>query len=206
MLIEQDCQQDSKDDLNAIYDEALRASMVVNNLLTFARKHPPIRQIAGIQNVIDDVLRLRSYEHRVNDISVERIFERGLPEVVVDYYQMQQVFLNIILNAEYATSEVHKGGKLIIEAKRLNGNVVISFSDNGPGIARENIKRIFDPFFTTKEVGKGTGLGLSICYGIITNHGGRIYAESEQGRGSTFFVELPMFSPSPALAQVVHHS
>jgi PAS domain S-box-containing protein len=206
MLIEQDSQQDSKDDLNAIYGEALRASMVVNNLLTFARKHPPIRQIARIQNVIDDVLRLRSYEHKVNNIHVEKIFENGLPEVVIDYYQMQQVFLNIILNAEHAMTEVHKGGKLIIEAKKINGSVVLSFSDNGPGIARENIKRIFDPFFTTKEVGKGTGLGLSICYGIITNHGGRIYAESELGRGSTFFVELPVFCPSPALAQVVHYS
>ena len=202
MLIEQDSQQDSKDDLNAIYDEALRASMVVNNLLTFARKHPPIRQIARLQNIIDDVLRLRSYEQSVNNICVEKIFENGLPEVVVDYYQMQQVFLNIILNAEYAMCEVHKGGRLIIEGKKVAGSVAVSFSDNGPGIARENIKRIFDPFFTTKEVGKGTGLGLSICYGIITNHGGRIYAESEHGRGSAFFVELPVFCPSPAPAQV----
>ncbi|MCX6006170.1 MAG: PAS domain S-box protein, partial [Chloroflexi bacterium] len=166
MLVEQDPEQDYKEDLNAIYREALRASTVVNNLLTFARKHPPVRQLTQIQCILDDVLRLRSYEHKVNNISVEKIFENNLPEVIVDYYQMQQVFLNIILNAEYAMNAAHKGGKLTIKAERVNGKIVISFADDGVGISSDNMKRIFDPFFTTKDVGKGTGLGLSICYGI----------------------------------------
>jgi signal transduction histidine kinase len=105
---------------------------------------------------------------------------------------MQQVFLNIIVNAESAMLEAHGKGKLVIATEKVNGVIRVTFADDGPGITKENMKRIFAPFFTTKEVGKGTGLGLSICHGIVTGHGGRIYAESEFGQGATFVVELPL--------------
>jgi signal transduction histidine kinase len=105
---------------------------------------------------------------------------------------MQQVFLNIVLNAEQAMIEAHKKGTLTITTERVDDNIKVSFSDDGPGISPENMRKLFSPFFTTKAVGKGTGLGLSICYGIVTNHGGRIYAQSELGSGATFVVELPV--------------
>ena len=79
-----------------------------------------------------------------------------------------------------------------MRAKKMDGLIQMSFTDDGPGISEENMKRIFDPFFTTKEVGKGTGLGLSICYGIVESHGGRLYARSKLGEGTTFFVEIPI--------------
>jgi two-component system NtrC family sensor kinase len=86
----------------------------------------------------------------------------------------------------------HKEGTLTITTERVSGNIKVSFSDDGPGISPENMRKLFLPFFTTKELGEGTGLGLSISYGIVTNHGGRIYAQSELGQGATFVVELPV--------------
>jgi len=89
-------------------------------------------------------------------------------------------------------NEAHGRGTLAITTEKVGDVIRASFADNGTGIAEENLSRLFDPFFTTKEVGKGTGLGLSICYGIVTEHGGRIYAESELGKGTTFIIELPV--------------
>jgi signal transduction histidine kinase len=105
---------------------------------------------------------------------------------------MQQVFMNIIINAEYFITKAHNGGTLTIVTQKDNSTVSISIIDDGPGIPPENLGRVFDPFFTTKEAGKGTGLGLSICHGIVTEHGGQIYARSQLGKGATIFVELPI--------------
>jgi signal transduction histidine kinase len=105
---------------------------------------------------------------------------------------MQQVFLNIIVNAEFAMLEANGRGKLTISTEKIDGFARITFADDGKGISEENIKRIFDPFFTTKEVGKGTGLGLSICHGIVTEHGGKIYARNGNSHGAIFTVELPL--------------
>jgi signal transduction histidine kinase len=114
---------------------------------------------------------------------------------MVDYFQILQVFLNIIINAEYFMTVAHNKGMLTITTERLDNIVRISFADDGPGISKENLSKIFNLFFTTKEVGKGTGLGLSSCYGIITEHGGKIRAESKLGKGATFIAELPILSP-----------
>ena len=113
---------------------------------------------------------------------------------MMDRFQMQQVFLNIVINAEFAMLEAHQMGKLVVSTRKSDGIIKISFTDNGPGISEANLKHIFDPFFTTKEVGKGTGLGLSICHGIVAEHSGRIFATSEKGQGATFVVELPLNS------------
>jgi signal transduction histidine kinase len=128
----------------------------------------------------------------VNNIEVEKRLASNLPGIMIDYFQMQQVFLNIIVNAEFAMLEEHHRGRLIITTEAVDGFVRVSFADDGPGISEENLKHIFDPFFTTKEVGKGTGLGLSICHGVVTEHGGKIYARSELGHGATFVVDLPL--------------
>jgi signal transduction histidine kinase len=105
---------------------------------------------------------------------------------------LQQVFINIIVNAEQAMLEAHGRGKLTIATEWVGDAVRISITDDGPGISPDNMKKLFHPFFTTREVGKGTGLGLSICHGIVTEHGGKIYAQSELGKGATFVVELPI--------------
>jgi signal transduction histidine kinase len=154
-----------------------------------------VKQLSQINNIIEDVLKLRAYEHKVNSIVVKRQLSPDLPEIRVDYFQMQQVFLNIIINAEYFMTEAHKRGTLTITTKKERSNLIISIADNGPGISKENLSRIFNPFFTTKEAGKGTGLGLSICHGIVAEHGGQIYARSQPGKGATIFVELPIESP-----------
>jgi len=192
LLMDGDVPDDIKEDLGTIYSEAQRAASIVKNLLTFARKHPPVKQLSQVNTIIEDVLRLRAYQQKVNNIEVDKQLAANLPEIMVDYFQMQQVFLNIIVNAESAMLEAHGKGKLVITTERVNGITKVTFTDDGHGIARENLGRIFAPFFTTKEAGKGTGLGLSICHGIVTEHGGRIYAKSQIGKGATFVVELPV--------------
>jgi len=190
LLLEEELPAEMKQDVNTISSEAQRAGEIVKNLFSFARKHAPSKQPIQLNNAIEDVLKLRHYEQTLNNITVECQFDSNLPEVMADYFQMQQVFLNIILNAEQAMAEAHGKGTLSITGEKVDGMVRLSFSDDGPGIPRENLPRVFDPFFTTKEVGKGTGLGLSICYGIVTAHNGRIHAQSEVGRGATFVIEL----------------
>jgi PAS domain S-box-containing protein len=195
LLMEKDIPDDIREDVKLIYNEAQRAADVTKNLLTFARKHALVKQLTQINNIIVDVLKLRAYEHKVNSIQVKRRLAHDLPEIMVDYFQMQQVFLNIIINAEYFMTEAHNRGTLTITTKKHDSSLRISFTDDGPGIPEENLSRIFDPFFTTKEAGKGTGLGLSICHGIVAEHGGQIYAKSQPGKGATFVVELPIKSP-----------
>ena len=192
LLLEEDLPDTAKRDLEIVHNEARRASGIVKNLLMFARKHSPVKQVSQLNKIIDDVLKLRSYEQRVNNIEVMTNFAPDLPEIMVDYFQIQQVFLNIIINAESAMLGANNRGKLTITTGRKNDHVVVSFKDDGPGIVEDNIDRIFHPFFTTKEVGKGTGLGLSICHGIVTEHKGKIYAKSELGRGASFVIELPV--------------
>jgi len=192
LLMEKETPDDIREDLKLINNEAQRAVKVTRDLLTFARKHAPVKQHNQINNIIEDVLELRAYLQKTNGIEVERQLNPDLPEIMVDYFQMQQVLLNIIINAEYFMTQAHNKGTLTITTKKQNSSVVISIADDGPGILPENLKRIFDPFFTTKEAGSGTGLGLSICHGIVTEHGGQIYVKSQLGKGATIFVELPI--------------
>ena len=183
--------EDIRDDLTLINNEARRAANVARNLLAFGGKHTPIKQLYQINSVIEDVLELRAYEHKSSNKDVERHLATDLPEIMLDYFQMQQVFMNIIINAEYFMTEAHGRGTLIITTQKENGTVRISFADDGPGITPENLNRIFDPFFTTKEAGKGTGLGLSICHSIVADHDGQIYVRSQLGKGTTILIELP---------------
>jgi signal transduction histidine kinase len=196
ILSREDMPEDFKADLTMIHSEAQRAAAIVKNMLSFARKHAPQKQYIQINRVVEDVLKLRTYEHTITGITIEKGLDPDLPEVLVDYFQMQQVFINIILNAEQAMADTKCKGRLKITSERVDGIIKVSFSDNGPGIAPQHLGRIFDPFFTTKDVGKGTGLGLSISYGIVTAHNGTIYARNENGRGATFIVELPIQSSS----------
>ncbi|HEX9896356.1 MAG TPA: CHASE4 domain-containing protein [Dehalococcoidales bacterium] len=192
LLLDEELSDDVRNDLNAIHSEAQRAATIIKNLLTFARKHVAMKQPLQINIVVADVLKLRAYEHKVNNIRIKTQFDNKLPVILADQFQMQQAFLNIVLNAEQAMTEAHKGGTLTITTERVDDTVEVSFSDDGPGISPENMRKLFTPFFTTKEVGKGTGLGLSVCFGLVTNHDGKISAQSEPGKGATFVVELPI--------------
>jgi signal transduction histidine kinase len=181
-----------KEDMGLIKSESHRAAGIVRNLLSFARKANAVKQPTPVNKIISDVLNLRAYEHGVHNIKIIKELDAELPDIMIDPGQIQQVFINIILNAEYAMVNAYGKGTLRIKSEIAENMLKVSFTDDGPGIDPVNLRHIFDPFFTTKEAGKGTGLGLSICYGIITAHNGRIYAVSEPGKGATFIIELPL--------------
>ncbi len=192
LLLGKDLAEDVKEDLATINREAKRTANVVKGLLTFARKQGTEKALVDINSSVQVVLQLRSYEHRVSNIYLNARLAPDLPQITGNSSQLQQVFLNIVINAEQAMLEAHGRGTLTIATERVGDIVRASITDDGPGISPENMRKLFTPFFTTKEVGKGTGLGLSICHGIITEHNGRIYAESKTGKGATFVVELPI--------------
>ena len=194
LLMRKELPDDIREDLKIINKEAQRAANVARNLLAFGGRHTPVKQPDQINSIIEDVLELRAYEHKVKNIDVEKHLAPNLPKIMVDYFQMQQVFMNVIINAEYFMTEAHGRGTLTITTKKQNDTVRISIADDGPGIPQENLNRIFDPFFTTKEAGKGTGLGLSICHSIVREHGGQIYVSSQLGKGTTIFIDLPINS------------
>ena len=187
-----DLPDDAKADLKIVNGEAQRTARVVKGLLIFARKQKTEKESLDINSIIQSVLQLRSYEYKVSNIEVDTQLAPELPQVLGNNGQLQQVFINLIVNAEQAMLEAHNKGTLTIVTERVGDIIKASITDDGPGISPENMKKLFTPFFTTKEVGKGTGLGLSICYGIVTEHGGKIYVESEPGKGTTFVVELPI--------------
>jgi len=181
---------DLRKDLERIADSAERASKIVRNLLTFARRREPDGRKININEVLENTIELRTYDPKCSDIKIVKEFSPDIPPVSADFHQLQQVFLNLIVNAEQAISSARKGSTIRIKTEEIGRNVRITVSDDGPGISRENLRKIFDPFFTTKE--QGTGLGLSISYGIVKDHGGEIWAESQEGKGTIFFIELPI--------------
>lgn len=180
--------------LEIILSESERAARIVRNLLTFARKRQTTRAMVDINQVVRETLALRAYEQRVTNITVIDALAGGLPNVFADAHQVQQVLLNLIINAEQAMLSANGRGVIVVrtwhDAEREC--VILEINDDGPGIAEEVQAKIFDPFFTTKEVGKGTGLGLTVAYAIVNEHGGRIRLESRPGFGASFFVELPV--------------
>jgi CheY-like chemotaxis protein len=137
---------------------------------------------------------LRAYDQRLTNIGVLDALAAGLPPVFADGHQVQQVLLNLMINAEQAMLSAHGRGLIVVRTWHDDerGLVILEINDDGPGIPDEVQPKIFDPFFTTKEVGKGTGLGLTVAYAIVQEHGGRIRIESRPGGGASFFVELPI--------------
>ncbi|HEY6337722.1 MAG TPA: PAS domain-containing protein [Candidatus Sulfotelmatobacter sp.] len=178
-------------DLRIILQEAQRTKQIVQNLLSFARQMPPQRNPVQLNSVLRRTIQLRAYDFTSHGIDVIEHLDEGLPEVIGDAHQLQQVFLNILNNAYDAAHEVGRPARIEIMTAESGEMVEVSFCDNGAGISQPD--RIFDPFFTTKEVGKGTGLGLSICYGIVKEHGGEILCHNNtDGQGATFIVRLPV--------------
>ncbi|NQT73845.1 MAG: PAS domain S-box protein [Chloroflexi bacterium] len=182
----------SKKHVQIVSNHAQRAVSIVDNLLSFARKHESNRSYVSMNNAIHSTIELLSYELMRDNIEVVTELDSNIPNTMVDFNQMQHVFLNLIGNAGQAMHEAHGKGNLIVRTQENNETIQITIADDGPGIPEKIKERIFEPFFTTKGVGKGTGLGLSICYGIIDQHGGTIQVESKEEEGSTFTVELPV--------------
>ena len=183
-----------------VYQQAERARRIVKNLLYFARENKPERIGVDLNEIVERTLALRSYELRVQNIHVECELDSNLPRTMADPYQLQQVVLNLLVNAEQALLEERGQGRVRVRtshsARRpgsdTQGRILLEVSDDGPGIPPVIASRIFDPFFTTKPPGVGTGLGLSIVYGIVQQHGGEVTFENQPRAGVKFLVELPI--------------
>lgn len=182
-----------------IVAEARRASRIVHNLLTFARQHRSEKVYADINRVLEDTLDLRAYELNVRGIRLQRDLADPAPHTMVDVYQLQQVLLNLVTNAEHAMAACERPHhRLTVTTRNGPDFVRIEVEDSGTGIPEESLDRIFNPFYTTKALGQGTGLGLSISLGIISEHGGRVWAENLTSGGARFCIDLPMLAPAEA--------
>jgi len=183
---------DVREQLQIIEDGSQRVKEIIKRMLTFARQSKPVKSLVDITELIENTLALRAYVLKTANIEVAKEYERDLPWLTIDASQMQQVFLNIIVNAEFAMKNSHGRGKLSVKVATVGDTLRITFSDDGPGMSKETLDKLFQPFFTTKEPGEGTGLGLSLSRSIILEHGGEIKAESEPGQGTIFTITLPI--------------
>ena len=201
---------ESQRGVKVILGEAERAARIVRNLLTFARKRQSTRSMVDLNQIIEQTIALRAYGQRVANIEVITALASGLPQIFADAHQIQQVLLNLTINAEQAMLAANGRGTLVVRTWHDGERdaVVIEVTDDGPGVPADMQTKIFDPFFTTKEVGKGTGLGLTVAYAIVQEHAGRIRVQSSalagaganaSGSGTSFLVELPVtVSEGPA--------
>ena len=184
-----------QDDLQLIVNETQRCAAIIRQLLEFAREGQPEHRLNNILEVVQRALALVEHQALFHHVRVITEFEDQLPVICCDSNKMQQVFLNLLINAAEA---MPAGGTITIRASTTpdGSSVVLEFADTGSGIAPEHLGRVFDPFFTSKEVGRGTGLGLSVSYGIVHRHHGEITVQSELGQGTTITITLPV-GPCP---------
>ena len=194
MLTFEDISENTREDVKMIGDNAQRVADIMKNLLTFAKQQKLERTYINVNDIIGATLKMRAYPLEDTNITVTTQLDPALPSTMADATLLQQAFLNLVINAETAMKLAHGKGSLLIKTELISDTIQISFTDDGPGIAEANLVHLFDPFFSTRGVGQGTGLGLSVCYGIITEHNGRINAKSQLGKGSVFTVELPVFA------------
>jgi two-component system NtrC family sensor kinase len=181
-------QSQDREDVELIIHETQRAAEVVQGLLDFARERPVSKRELDVNAVIQRMVRLVENQKEMRRVHIEQSYDEDLPTILGDANQLQQVLLNLFLNAAAAMPD---GGILQVSTRREDADVVVDVADSGCGILPEHLDKIFDPFFTTKPVGQGTGLGLSVSYGIIEQHGGSIEVESQPDNGSCFTIRLP---------------
>jgi two-component system NtrC family sensor kinase len=182
---------DLREYLALIRGEAFRCKQITNGLLDFSRNRAGEPAPVSLTEVVKAAARLLRHQRRAGNVEFEVETADELAAVAGDAGQLQQA---VIILAENAIDAMPQGGTLTLRTYNEGGGVCLQVSDTGVGIAQANLAKIFDPFFTTKEVGRGTGLGLAVCYGIVTEHGGRIAVDSTVGRGTTFTVTLPALS------------
>jgi two-component system, NtrC family, sensor kinase len=169
--------------------QTFRASEIVNNLLNFSRTGGTQPVDVDLNSVLEETLTLVQHPFKAASISVVRNYAQPLPVVLGSTTRLQQVFLNLFMNARDA---MPGGGMLEVRTGAHNGSVEVEVVDTGAGIPAEHLHRIFDPFFTTKATGRGTGLGLSVSYGIIKEHAGKVDVRSTPGKGTSFRLEFPV--------------
>jgi len=194
LLLEEDLDEDQRESARLIKREADRAGSVIRDLLLFSRKTGPSTMPVELNGLVQLTLRLRAYSLRSSGVEVETHLDPELPLIAGDDQKLQQVILNLVVNAEYAMRGA-AARRLVVRTTREGEAAVIEVADTGTGMSDETLQRVFEPFFTTKPPGEGTGLGLSVSYGIVEAHGGTIGVESAPGRGTTFRVVLPARAP-----------
>ncbi|MBN2023030.1 MAG: cache domain-containing protein [Pirellulales bacterium] len=184
-----------REDLDVIIRETKRVREIVRGLLDYARETPSVKKVLNVNDVIRQMTRLLGNREAFQHVNIVEILDDNLPPINGDQNQLQQVLLNLALNACEAMTE---GGTLVIATSLADHRVVIEVTDTGCGIAPEHLDKIFDPFFTTKPVGKGTGLGLSVSSAIVQQHDGTLEVRSSPGKGTTFSIALPVVQPTAA--------
>ena len=197
LLTEEDFQkshhlEEYKKSLGKIEEHVERARKVIHGMLGFARRMEPHLEDVDINRVLNETITFLDSYARTNNIIIEKDLMPDLPIIASDRAELQQVFLNLLTNAVDA---IGRDGKIYLTSSRIDSEIAVSVRDNGPGIPKEYQSRVFEPFFTTKQSGKGTGLGLSVTYTIVRNMGGTIALDSEEGKGTTFTVRLPIVVP-----------
>jgi two-component system NtrC family sensor kinase len=189
-----------REPLTVIQEEAERASNIVKNLLSFARKQEHQRRPTALRPLLDATFVLLRNQFMAQRVEAAIEVEPELPMPDIDPNQIQQVFVNLLNNAAQAIASTGRPGRIQVRARRWLDGVAVDVIDDGPGMSEALAAQVFEPFFTTKPEGEGTGLGLSISQGIVREHGGRIMLATEEGRGSTFTVQLPLSTRPPAPA------
>jgi signal transduction histidine kinase len=194
MLEEVSAESQIETDLRLVEKETKRCKTIIDNLMRFARQEESVKSPTDINQVVADAIAIVRHQLEIHRVRLEHELDPHLPPVNANANQLEQVFINFMVNAQQAMETT--GGRMrITSCLGSSGSVELRFTDTGPGIREEHRKRLFEPFFTTKAVGKGTGLGLSVSYGIIKDHRGEITVESEIGKGTTFVVQLPVLDP-----------
>ena len=188
-LLQRTADEGMKKGLATIVTQIERITKVMNQLLVFARRKQPDRQVVDLAEIVEDSLEMFQERMTHNRITVEKVIEGNLPSIYADRDQLVQVLINLVTNSLHAMPE---GGRLRLSLDRENSHVLLGLSDTGHGMPEEVRSKIFEPFFTTKDFGKGTGLGLTVVKGIIEEHGGTIAVESVVDKGTTFWIRLPL--------------
>jgi signal transduction histidine kinase len=189
MQSKNDLNSETKERLKLISTQIGRITQVTRDMMDFARVRPAAKSLVDINNVIETSLRLASFDKSFQRLHLKKEYAENLPMVFADHDQLQQVFLNLFLNARDA---MPVSGELFVKTSQSDKQIQALIADSGNGIEEKNLKQIFDPFFTTKPTGKGTGLGLAVCYGIVTAHGGKIEVVANDDGGTKFVINLPI--------------
>jgi signal transduction histidine kinase len=179
---------ETKEKLKLISTQITRITQVTRDMMDFARARPAAKSSVDVNAILQTSLRLASFDKAFQHLRLRTDLTENLPKVFADGDQLEQVFLNLLLNARDA---MPAGGELSIKTFRSDGSIAVRIADSGTGIEEKNLKKIFDPFFSTKPTGEGTGLGLAVCYGIVTAHNGKIEVESNGNGGTSFLITLP---------------
>ena len=196
LLLRSATDEPTRERLQLIFEKAHHAYRMVDDIFSFARQRTASKSLLDVRDPLERALGLRSYRLRVNNIEVVKELSEALPMTLADDHQLAQVFLNLLTNAEQVMSSTNNGGRLTIRATMEDDYIMVTIEDNGSGIAPEHLNEVFDPFFTARPAGNGGGLGLNICRSIVEEHGGKIWVDSEPGRGAAFHVGLPVINDS----------